>query len=176
MTKWLALLRGINVGNRQVAMADLRECLREFGLAEVRTYIASGNALFAADQCEVESLESALQQRFGFEIPVQLRTLDQMVGLVASIPPEWKNDSSQKCDVIFLAPDVDVEDVWSQLPYQEAIEEVHYHPGAIVWRVPRTLQSRSQMPKLVGKPVFSQVTVRNVNTVRKVTKLLSEPA
>ena len=46
---WVALLRAVNVGGRKVPMAELRQALEDAGLAEVRTYIASGNVIFRSE-------------------------------------------------------------------------------------------------------------------------------
>jgi uncharacterized protein (DUF1697 family) len=67
MESFVALLRGINVGGRtSVPMAELRSMAEEIGLAEVRTYIQSGNLIFRADEREglEEKLEAAVAKRF----------------------------------------------------------------------------------------------------------------
>ena len=60
---WFAFLRGINLGQRQVKMAELRTCLEAAGFAEVKTVVASGNVrLRAAGTADVikEKLEAAI--------------------------------------------------------------------------------------------------------------------
>jgi uncharacterized protein (DUF1697 family) len=46
MTKYIALLRAVNVGGDALPMADLRSMCSDAGFAHVETYIASGNVLF----------------------------------------------------------------------------------------------------------------------------------
>jgi uncharacterized protein (DUF1697 family) len=68
MTKYVALLRGINVGGKnKVPMAGLRKCLEELGFSNVSTYIASGNVIFESDKRpeEIKTLmEAALPKSF----------------------------------------------------------------------------------------------------------------
>ncbi|WP_109807981.1 DUF1697 domain-containing protein [Sphingosinithalassobacter portus] len=61
MKRWAALLRGVNVGGRKLAMADLRAMLTGMGFADVATLLASGNATFAADAPDAAKLEAALE-------------------------------------------------------------------------------------------------------------------
>ena len=64
MPRYVALLRGINVGGRnKVAMADLRQTAADLGYTDVSTYIQSGNLLFAADEDDTSTLAAALQRR-----------------------------------------------------------------------------------------------------------------
>ena len=61
-SRFLALLRGINVGGKNIiAKADLRQCFEELGLTNVRTYIQSGNVLFRCDEKSVDELTATLQ-------------------------------------------------------------------------------------------------------------------
>ncbi len=64
MPRYVALLRGINVGgHNKVAMADLRQTAADLGYTDVSTYIQSGNLLFAADEDDAPGLAAALERR-----------------------------------------------------------------------------------------------------------------
>jgi uncharacterized protein (DUF1697 family) len=90
---WIGFLRAVNVGGRKVEMARLRELLDRMGLDRVRTYIASGNVFFDADlptaarRAELTAeLEARLLAEFGFEIPVVLRSVDEVEAALAAAP------------------------------------------------------------------------------------------
>jgi uncharacterized protein (DUF1697 family) len=90
-TRYIALLRGINVGgHRLIKMDDLRAALAASGLGNVRTLLASGNVAFDAVETDAralaENLEATLLASFGWQIPVILRTADQVRALIASAP------------------------------------------------------------------------------------------
>lgn len=68
--RYVVLLRGVNVGGVTITMAALRELLEQRGYAEVRTVLASGNALVASDASGVDvkaDVEAALRERFGYD-------------------------------------------------------------------------------------------------------------
>ena len=81
MTTWIALLRGINVGgHHKVPMKDLRAILAENGI-DARTYIQSGNVVFdgeAEEKALAARLSALIEDRFGFAVPVILRTAEEL--------------------------------------------------------------------------------------------------
>src|ERR671935_148356 len=85
--KYVALLRGINVGGRSlIKMADLVGCVRALGYGDVTTYIASGNVLFDAAKLSAPTLEAeierAIEGRFGVPVRVTVRNGRQMTAIV----------------------------------------------------------------------------------------------
>ncbi len=90
MSQKLALLRGINVGGkRKVLMADLKDLVRSLGGKEVQTYIQSGNLIFSSDQSNSDiesSLEKAIRQQYGFEVPVVVRETTDIPLWIAQNP------------------------------------------------------------------------------------------
>lgn len=178
---YVALLRGINVGGKsQVRMADLKACFERLGFEGVRTYINSGNVIFTAAARDkrrlIRRIEPELEATFGLPIKVLLRTLAEMEALVEALPDDWVNDSTMKCDVMFLMPQVDEPGVVDRLPANPEIEDVRYVDGAVIWRVDRSNQGRSRMSKIVGTDVYKQLSARNANTVRKLTELMRSAA
>lgn len=99
----VALLRGVNVGGRNVLpMADLRTALGSSGLLDVRTHIQSGNVVFRFDEEVVEdvdvagSIRSLISDTFGLDVPVIVRALDDLERIAGAhpdaggdVPPKW---------------------------------------------------------------------------------------
>jgi uncharacterized protein (DUF1697 family) len=86
---WFAFLRGINLGKRQVKMAELRTCLEAAGFAEVTTAVASGNVrLRAAGTADTikDRLEAAIAAQFGFAVGVVLRSEAELTMMLAQHP------------------------------------------------------------------------------------------
>src|SRR3712207_6495034 len=105
-TQYLALLRGINVGGKNtVPMADLRATFEGMDLADVSTYINSGNVLFRAPRQSSDALaagiESELTRRFGWELKVVLVTAAQLRQVIDDAPSGFGWDT-HRCDVVFL--------------------------------------------------------------------------
>lgn len=174
----VALLRGINVGGKnKVDMPRLRAVFEAAGMDQVSTYINTGNVIFsAADSPDPLALGHAITDEFSLEIPVLLRSHDEMRRVTSAIPDEWVNDNSMKCDVMFLWDDIDSPHLVDELDRREGIDDVRYIPGALLWKVDRSNLTRSRMTKLVGAKRYRSMTVRNVNTVRKLTVLMDGTA
>jgi uncharacterized protein (DUF1697 family) len=88
------------------------------------------------------------------------------------LPDAWVNDTTMKCDVMFLWPTIDSSNVLEQIPHNPEIEDVIYLPGVVVWRIDRDKVNGGQMPKIIGSDIHKQLTVRNPNTVRKLYALM----
>ncbi len=83
-----------------------------------------------------------------------------------------KNDKDMKSDVMFLWDEIDDESVLENLVIKPNIDTVKYVPGAILWSVDKKNVTKSGMSKIVGSKIYKQVTVRNVNTTRKIYELM----
>lgn len=81
-TTTIAFLRAINVGGRVVKMERLRQLFTELGLEDVRTYIQSGNVFFTTPDEDrallAVRIETHLHQKLGYEVPVMLRTIEEV--------------------------------------------------------------------------------------------------
>ena len=177
--RYVALLRGINVGGaNKVSMADLKAAFEAAGMTAVRTYINSGNVIFASardDRAELaDTVRDAIRRRAGLAIDLMLRDAAQLQAIVDAMPEHWRNDDAMKCDVVFLAEGVDAAAVLQELQPRPGIEDALSLPGAVVWRVDRTDATRSRLTRIVGTPLYKQVTVRNCNTVRKLLELVQD--
>ncbi|MFB7663397.1 DUF1697 domain-containing protein [Kitasatospora sp. NPDC056138] len=87
---YIAFLRAINVGGRTVTMERLRGHFTELGLREVRSYIQSGNVFFSTEEGDRAALTARIEQHLaaalGYQVPVMLRTVDEVAELVAADP------------------------------------------------------------------------------------------
>ena len=88
--RYIAFLRGINVGGHVVKMDRLREVFMEIGLTNVSSYIASGNLFFDTDRkdCDVlaKTIEERLLEVLGYEVPVFLRTINELDAILVQNP------------------------------------------------------------------------------------------
>ncbi len=89
--KYVALLRGINVaGQKRVPMAELNKLFESLKFKNVETYIQSGNVVFEYHEWEtkpmISAVEKAIQKKFGFEVPVVIRTEKDWPKILKSNP------------------------------------------------------------------------------------------
>ncbi len=168
--KYIALLRGVNVGgNRKVEMKKLRNLFESLGYANVITYLNSGNVIFESDQ-KHETLQNEipviLKKEFGFEIQTLVKTEKEVKMIAAAIPDEWENNSEQKTDVAYLFPEIDSESTIDKLPIKIEFIDIRYVKGALIWNVKKNEYNRSHLNKIISLKQYQLMTVRNVNTAR----------
>ena len=173
---YVALLRGINVGGKgKVGMTDLRALFEGLGFGNVKTYINSGNVIFETSNPEaglVKTIETAIEKHFGFAVRVIVRDQASIEKLVRAIPKTWVNDKAMRCDVMILWKEIDNPKILEQLPFNPYLEDLKYFPGAVVWRISRANVTKTRMTKILGTDLYKQITIRNVNTVRKLHELM----
>lgn len=176
--KYIALLRGINVGgNSLVSMKQLKELFETLGLEAVRTYINSGNVLFESKLTAAKlspKIEAAIEHEFKFPVSVVVKSQPEIEAIAKVIPDNWQNNTEMKTDVMFLWADVDDRSTLKQLQIKPELDQVTYVKGAIIWHVLRKHVTRSGLLKIVGTPLYKKMTIRNVNTFRKLQKMLAE--
>lgn len=177
----LALLRGVNVGgHNKISMAELRELTVGLGAREVATYIQSGNlvASIALAPAELElALERALEQRFGFSVPVVARTATQWRAYASGSP--FPDAEVKRPNLVLLG-------LSKRPPAREAAvalraratagERVELRGGAIWMDFPRGSGTSKLTPAALDRAVGSAVTTRNWRTVQKLAELLSRVA
>src|SRR3954447_2206843 len=173
--RYVALLRGINVGGRTlIKMGELKSCFEGLGLDRVSTYIASGNVLFESDRKGLhDNIEAAIEQRF--ELPVKVVVLDRPAygRIVKAIPTAWVGDKSLRANVAFVRRGTDARRVVRELQPDPEIEEVKAVSGAILWATNRDALNRSVMRKLIGGAAYKELTVRSLSTTLKLQELLA---
>ncbi|HWB68720.1 MAG TPA: DUF1697 domain-containing protein [Solirubrobacterales bacterium] len=90
MSRYVAFLRGMNLGGRRITNADLGAHFEAIGLADVATFRASGNVIFSADEGTAEDLgarlEAELAKRLAYEVPVFLRSAADVASIAAQRP------------------------------------------------------------------------------------------
>jgi uncharacterized protein (DUF1697 family) len=175
--KYVALLRGINVGGKNiVSMQQLKAAVEQVGMENVSTYINSGNVLFENDKHTAQELkgviEKAIESTFNIPVIVMIRSQKDIKAIAKALPANWTNDNTMKCDIIFLGDSIDSPGIMEKIRTREGIDTVKYAPGALLWAVDRENITRSYLTKLVGTPIYKQMTVRNSNTLRKLAALL----
>lgn len=173
-TTYLALLRGINVGGKNlIPMSELRDVFCGLGFEDVQTYIQSGNVLFRGTGVDESIIESALSDAFDYPGRVVAMTRRRYLGAVAQAPSWWGRDGTRRHNALFTLKGASPARVVNALPPPSQYEMIASAPGVIFWsgeieRLTRTMF----VSKLAGHPLYKELTVRNHNTVLKLAELL----
>lgn len=107
MTTYIAFLRGINLGKRNVKSDELKTIFSETGFENVRTYIASGNVIFDAKEKDAQKLtkkiEKSLEDKLGYKVIVFLRSQAELEGVLENNPFKADLEKGGKCYISFLS-------------------------------------------------------------------------
>ena len=179
-SKYLALLRGINVGgNNIIKKDDLKECFESVGFKSVKTYIQSGNILFQSTLSDTSKIQKALSKgllkRFSYSGSVLIISEKDYKAMLSKTPKDWGTNENWKHNALFILDDSKPKDLLSELPPpKKDIETVTPVPGVIFWSLSKNDQTKTTLMELAKSPVYKKVTVRNHNTVFKLLKLFEE--
>ena len=173
---YVALLRGINVGGKnKIHMKILKETFEQVGMSNVSTYINSGNIVFSDStrtRGEIEkTLEQAILEDFNLQIRILVCSIKDFDVVMRAIPESYTNDQNMKSDVLFLWDEIDDASILTQLTIN-AVDTVEYVARAVLWSVAREDAVKSGMVKLASARLYKQMTIRNVNTTRKIYELM----
>jgi uncharacterized protein (DUF1697 family) len=176
VTKYVALLRGINVGsNNRIPMADLRELLSGLGYTDVKTLLQSGNAVFAAPGQSPEKIaravEAGITERFGLKISTLVRSAEELRAVVEKNPMEVRDP--KKFLVLFL-DEVPAKELLDAIdPEAFPPEEMIAGDRVIYVYHPDGMQKAKLVPHL-GKRLAMPTTGRNWNTVTKLLDMVAD--
>ncbi|MEZ4595379.1 MAG: DUF1697 domain-containing protein [Chloroflexota bacterium] len=179
-TRYVALLRGINVGgNNPVPMAGLREAFAELGATDVRTYIQSGNVLFdgGADDHDtwVKRLEAELATRFDYHARVTLRTHEELRRVVEGAPKGFGRDpDAYRSDVIFLLGPSTATEAVAQMCARDGVDSMAAGDGVVYFERLVARITQTYLSKIVGTPIYREMTIRNWRTTTTLLRMLDE--
>ena len=182
MTRYLVLLRGINVGGRnKVPMAALRELLESHGHSKVSTYIASGNVILSSDRSAnaiKRELEKALPKAFKLDseqIAVLILTLAQLRAVIGKRPKGFGDHPERyHSDAVFLI-DVDPKTAMKVFDPRPGVDEVWPGTGVIYSQRLSAQRTKSRLGKIVGTPVYRSMTIRSWQTTMALLERMEAP-
>jgi uncharacterized protein (DUF1697 family) len=175
MARHVVLLRGINIGSRnRVSMPALREALEEAGFTDVQTYLQSGNIVVesrAKPETVRKKVEQLIEQRFGLEIAVVVRTRAELAAVVKRNPHAKVATNPKAYQVTFLEQKLPAKTV-RELEEAAADDERVVVSGREVyaWH-PQTIARSKLWAKLAGKDLGVTATSRNWTTVEALVEL-----
>jgi uncharacterized protein (DUF1697 family) len=175
-TRYVALLRGINVGKaRQIGMPRLAELLIERGHTSVRTHLRSGNVVLDSPLGEaalVADLEQAIEKEFGWAVPVVIRTGGELAAVVAEDPFASVATDPAKYLVTFL-PEPPAPDKVDALPPVEGGGEYLVRGRELYLWLPDGVANTPLAAWKWDRLLGVAGTGRNWNTVTKLVELSS---
>ena len=175
--RWVALLRGVNVGGITVRSVDLSAMMTRLGYTDVKTVLASGNVLFTADSATPGStkaatglkhdIERALADAFGYEAWIVLSSQEALRAVVDDYP--WAETPELQPYVMFGSEQSALDEL---LGFSKTLtdqpDRVQAGHGVLYWEVPKGMSVDTAFAKESAKKRYkATTTTRNVRTLRK---------
>ena len=170
-SRYVAFLRGVNVGGRVIKNADLESCFKKMGFADVRVVIQSGNVLFSAPKTPaaklVATIETGLTKRFDYPAKVMVVAIKELEAIAAAYPFDAGVATHQHY-VLFLGSDVAAE-MRKAAPIDKTVEKLAAGKQVVYWTVPKGQTLHTPFAKFLTKAPYRDIhTNRNLNTLRKI--------
>jgi uncharacterized protein (DUF1697 family) len=172
----LALLRGINVGGKNVLpMKDLTKMFSDAGCTAVRTYIQSGNVIFETPSSApeiVELVETKIEKRFGFRVPMILRTSQQLLKTIRDNPFLAAGAHEKALHVYFLADRPNTRAIATLDPARSAPDAFHVLGQEIYLHMPNGMGRTKLTNAYFDSKLSTTCTARNWATVLKLAAMM----
>ncbi len=181
MSQYVALLRGINVGGKNlIKMTELKICFEQQGFRDVTTYIQSGNVLFKSGESAPAKLtrriESVVAETFNCRASVVLRSQKQMRDIVERAPQGFgAHPAKYRYDVIFLKEPLTASTAMKSVLTRQGVDQAHAGIGVLYFSRLISKASQSQLSRLVSLPIYKSMTIRNWNTTTKLAQMMDGP-
>jgi uncharacterized protein (DUF1697 family) len=175
ITKYIAFLRAINVGEHTVKMDTLRQLFESLGFSNVETFIASGNVIFETKVVNTKTLEKrieiCLKESLGYEVAAFIRSDAELAEIAAYKPfPQSQLDAAAALNIGFLANPLDDAAVQKLMSLRTDIDDFHVHGREVYWLCKKK-QSESKVSNVaIEKALGIKTTLRGVSTVRKLAE------
>lgn len=176
MTKYVSILRGINVGgHRKILMKDLKALYVKLGFTQVVSYIQSGNVLFESKNTSISEMETkiteAIKKQFGFDVPVLVRKVSEFEDAV-TLSPYY----SEHCDIeslyfTFLSAKPSQSDIDALNQVDFGDDEFEILDGVVHAKIVPPYHKSKLSNQIIEKKLNCSATTRNWKTVNKLIEL-----
>lgn len=174
--KYIALLRGINVGGKNmIGMEILRAMFASLGFENVTSYINSGNLSFesaaADDSALAAKIHDAIEKEFGFDISVMVRTAAEIDEIIANNPYIGRFDNDKDLHVFFLGSELSAPQRTMLMDQQSDKEMITIDGRTIYYLLKISVVDSSLGKGFIDKKLKVPATARNWRTVGKLAEM-----
>ena len=177
---FIALIRGINVGGRNIIkMTDLKLLIESLGYKNVETYIQSGNIVFTIPSLNKtieeheEIIRTAISEKLKNSILVTLLSFKEIENVVLSKPSKFGEENEiYKYDVLFILEKTDIISEIKKMKIADGIDDVYAGERVIYTRRLKADLSKSKIHDIIRQPIYKKITIRNWNTTEKLYEMM----
>jgi uncharacterized protein (DUF1697 family) len=171
-TRYVALLRAVNVGGRVIKMDELRRVFEGLAFANVQTFIASGNVIFETPEkkpADIEqTIEAGLQKAFKYPIPTFVRSTAEMVATAAQVPFGAGDLAGSGLYVTFHKRPLTRGETAKVEAMRNKDDDFAVAGREVYWLRRRMAERMGEPFPPLGKAVEAPGTMRSITTVKKI--------
>jgi uncharacterized protein (DUF1697 family) len=178
--QYLALLRGINVGGKNIIkMTGLKACFENMGFADVATFIQSGNVMFRSAEKDKSKLttkiEKGMSERFNYKSRLVVVTHKELEKIVDGAPRGFGSDSDTfRYDVIFLKEPLTPKEAMKSVSRKEGVDNAYAGKNVLYFSRLISKATQSHISRIIKLPLYQNMTIRNWNTTTKLLALMED--
>ncbi len=174
--KYVALLRGINVGGKNmIKMEALRSTLASLGLENVKSYINSGNLIFETAKTDdgklAKKIADAICVEFGFRISVMVRSMAEIEQIIADNPFEGQFENDKDLHLFFLNAELSEDQSGLLLAQANESEIFHIRDRHVLCLLKKSILESAVGKGFIDKKLKIAATARNWRTVKKIAEM-----
>lgn len=178
MKTWISLLRGVNVGGKNILpMKELRSLLNELGYENVQTYIQSGNCVFESNKTSSSAISKHVAQgiadKFGFKPSVITLSVAELRSAIKKNPYDVENEEPRSIHFFFLSEEPKVADKEALQGLKHPSEEFMLTKSVFYLFAPEGI-ARSKLVARAEAKIGVPTTARNYRTVAKLADLATQ--
>lgn len=157
-------------------MSALKGVFESIGHTDVKTYINSGNVIFTSTVLNTKklqaTLEKAIEQAFGFFVDVLVVDKATFISVIEKAPKEFgKQPDLYHSDVIFLLG-VEPQEAVMEFEVNPSVDAVWAGKTVVYFHRLSEKRTKSKLSKVIAKPIYKKMTIRNWNTTQKLANML----
>ena len=174
MNRYVAFLRGLNLGRRRIKNPELCAAFEDIGFTNVAAYLASGNVIFDADEADPDvvagSIEDGLRASLCYEVPTFLRSADELRAIAGYAPfADVTEERTGKMQVAMVRDKVDESARVSVLELSNDADLLEIVGRELYWW-PKGNFLDSELDLKVVEGILGPVTIRTKGTVERLAK------
>lgn len=179
METYIAFLRGINVGGqKKMPMIEVREMMTRIGFKNVRTYIQSGNIIFKSELNSTKELQGlihrAIEETFGFDVPVLVKTANEIRGVLLKNPYNNENDLAHNRVYFVLlqdTPDAELVKTFKRMNFPN--EKFRVSDTCVYLCCENGYGKAKLSNNMIERKLEVKATARNYRTMNKLLEIVS---
>ncbi len=178
MSKWVSLLRGVNVGKTRIKMADLRAAYEDLGFADVQSYVQSGNLIFSAEgeaTTLAKQIREMISERFGFDLPSMVLPAAALGEALADNPFADLVEEPKQLHIFFLSDQptaAAVEALNQDETARTQDEQLYVSRNRLYFFCPGSFARTKFTSKKLERLLGVDMTARNLRTVTKLNEMV----